>query len=74
MCIERRERSKGRRKRAREEEEREEESYHSLIGVDTLERFLSKELFDGLSDFGHASHTTNENDFIDVALLNTLRI
>lgn len=42
-----------------------------LIGVDTLGRLSAKETLDGLDDSGHSGHTTDQNDVVDLAGLNT---
>lgn len=42
-----------------------------LIRVDTLARFPTESRFDSLNDLGHSTHTTNENDVVDLRSLDT---
>ena len=43
----------------------------SLIGVDTLAGLAAEDRLDGLDDTRHAAHTTDEDDLVDLARLDT---
>jgi hypothetical protein len=42
-----------------------------FIGIDALEGFLLEELLDSFHNLGHTGHTTNEDDFADLAQAHT---
>lgn len=37
-----------------------------FVGVDATEGFLAEEVLDGFDDLGHAGHTTDHDDFVEV--------
>ena len=44
---------------------------NGFVGVDALIGLATKDTLDGVNDLGHTAHTTNEDDFIDIARLQT---